>query len=58
MLGNMNMFAGGDRADENVMPYITASIIIQMMTSSVPSLEKLKKEGESGASRSTSIRDI
>jgi len=30
------------------MPYITASIIIQMMTSSVPSLEKLKKEGESG----------
>ncbi len=53
MLGNMNMFAGGaiERMSIfalNVMPYITASIIIQMMTSSVPSLEKLKKEGESG----------
>jgi preprotein translocase subunit SecY len=30
------------------MPYITASIIIQMMTSVSPSLEKLKKEGEAG----------
>ena len=53
MLGNMNMFAGGaiERMSIfalNVMPYITASIIIQMMTSSVPSLEKLKKEGEAG----------
>jgi len=53
MLGNMNMFAGGavERMSIfalNVMPYITASIIIQMMTSSVPALEKLKKEGESG----------
>ncbi len=53
MLASMNMFAGGavERMSIfalNVMPYITASIIIQMMTSSVPSLEKLKKEGESG----------
>ena len=30
------------------MPYITASIIIQMMTSASPALSKLKKEGESG----------
>ena len=53
MAGNINMFSGGaiERMSIfalNVMPYITASIIIQMMTSSVPALEKLKKEGEAG----------
>jgi preprotein translocase subunit SecY len=53
MFGSINMFSGGaiERMSIfalNVMPYITASIIIQMMTSSVPSLEKLKKEGEAG----------
>jgi preprotein translocase subunit SecY len=48
-----NMFAGG--AIErlaifalNIMPYISASIIIQIMTSVSPKLEALKKEGESG----------
>jgi preprotein translocase subunit SecY len=47
------MFAGG--AVErlaifalNIMPYISASIIMQLMTSVVPSLEALKKEGEAG----------
>ena len=49
MLGSLNMFAGGavERMSVfalNVMPYITASIIVQMMTSAIPSLEKLKKE--------------
>ncbi|WP_321488744.1 preprotein translocase subunit SecY [uncultured Hyphomonas sp.] len=53
LLGNMNMFAGGavERMGIfalNVMPYITASIIIQMMTQASPTLEKLKKEGEAG----------
>ncbi|MCF6328202.1 MAG: preprotein translocase subunit SecY [Henriciella sp.] len=53
MAANINMFSGGaiERMSIfalNVMPYITASIIIQMMTSSVPALEKLKKEGEAG----------
>jgi preprotein translocase subunit SecY len=53
LLGNMNMFAGGavERMGIfalNVMPYITASIIIQMLTATSPTLEKLKKEGESG----------
>ncbi|MEZ5945276.1 MAG: preprotein translocase subunit SecY [Hyphomonas sp.] len=53
LLGNMNMFAGGavERMGIfalNVMPYITASIIIQMMTTASPTLEKLKKEGEAG----------
>src|SRR5262249_53256409 len=32
----------------NVMPYISASIIIQLMSTSIPSLERLKKEGEVG----------
>jgi preprotein translocase subunit SecY len=32
----------------NIMPYISASIIVQLLTSVVPSLEALKKEGESG----------
>jgi preprotein translocase subunit SecY len=53
ILGMFNLFAGG--AVErmaifalNIMPYISASIIMQLMTSVVPSLETLKKEGEQG----------
>ena len=41
-LGRMGIFALG------IMPYISASIIIQLMTSMVPQLEQLKKEGEQG----------
>jgi preprotein translocase subunit SecY len=41
-LGNMAIFALG------LMPYISASIIVQLMTAVVPQLETLKKEGESG----------
>ncbi|MCA0042441.1 preprotein translocase subunit SecY [Celeribacter litoreus] len=41
-LGRMGIFALG------IMPYISASIIVQLMTSMVPSLENLKKEGEAG----------
>jgi preprotein translocase subunit SecY len=53
ILGSMNLFSGGavERMGIfalNVMPYITASIIIQMMAASVPFFEKLKKEGEAG----------
>ena len=53
ILGMFNTFSGG--AVErmaifalNIMPYISASIIMQLMTSVIPSLETLKKEGESG----------
>ncbi|MBI1619337.1 preprotein translocase subunit SecY [Aquamicrobium zhengzhouense] len=53
VLGMFNMFAGG--AVERmaifalgIMPYISASIIMQLMTSVVPTLEQLKKEGEQG----------
>jgi len=41
-LGRMGIFALG------IMPYISASIIVQLMTSMVPQLEQLKKEGEQG----------
>jgi preprotein translocase subunit SecY len=53
IVGMFNMFAGG--AVERmaifalgIMPYISASIIMQLMTTVVPSLEQLKKEGEQG----------
>jgi preprotein translocase subunit SecY len=53
-----NMFAGGalERLSImalGVMPYISSSIIMQMMTSVIPSLEQLKKEGEAGRRKIT-----
>jgi preprotein translocase subunit SecY len=53
ILGLFNMFSGGalERMSVlalGVMPYISASIIMQLMTVVSPSLEQLKKEGESG----------
>jgi len=53
ILGMFNMFAGGGINRMaifalNIMPYISASIIIQLMTTVSPTLEQLKKEGEQG----------
>lgn len=53
MLGLFNMFAGGAIGRMaifalGIMPYISASIIVQLLTSVVPQLETLKKEGEAG----------
>jgi preprotein translocase subunit SecY len=53
LLGVFNMFAGGGIHRMaifalTIMPYISASIIIQLMTTVSPTLEQLKKEGESG----------
>ena len=53
ILGLFNMFSGGAVGRLaifalNIMPYISASIIIQLLTSVLPSLEALKKEGEAG----------
>jgi preprotein translocase subunit SecY len=50
VLGMFNVFSGGavERMAVfalNVMPYISASIIMQLMAATVPSLERLKKEG-------------
>jgi preprotein translocase subunit SecY len=58
ILGMFNMFTGGALGRMtifalNVMPYISASIIIQLMTAAVPALETLKKEGESGRQKIT-----
>jgi preprotein translocase subunit SecY len=53
ILGMFDMFSGGALGRMtvfalNIMPYISASIIVQLMSAAVPSLETLKKEGESG----------
>jgi preprotein translocase subunit SecY len=55
------MFSGGALSRFTVfalgiMPYISASIIMQLMTYVVPTLEALKKEGEPDAARSRSTR--
>ncbi|MCP5367367.1 MAG: preprotein translocase subunit SecY [Hyphomicrobiales bacterium] len=53
ILGMFDMFAGGALSRMtifalNIMPYISASIIMQLLTAVSPQLEALKKEGESG----------
>lgn len=58
LLGLYDMFSGGALEQFSVftlgiMPYITASIIIQLLTVVVPSLERLSKEGETGRRRIT-----
>jgi preprotein translocase subunit SecY len=58
ILGIVNMFSGGALSRLSifamgVMPYISASIIIQMMSMVIPSLMELRKEGESGRRKMT-----
>jgi len=58
LLDFLNLFAGGALTRFAVFalgiaPYITASIILQLMTVVIPSLEKLQKEGESGQQKIT-----
>ena len=58
VLGLLNTFSGGSLQRFaifalGIMPYITASIILQLMTVVVPSLEKLRKEGEVGQQKIT-----
>jgi len=53
ILGMFDMFTGGALGRMtvfalNIMPYISASIIVQLMTAAIPSWEQLKKEGEAG----------
>ena len=53
ILGMFDMFSGGALGRMtvfalNIMPYISASIIVQLMSAAIPTLETLKKEGESG----------
>ncbi|CAA6605138.1 preprotein translocase membrane subunit [Rhodospirillaceae bacterium LM-1] len=56
ILGMFDMFAGGALSRMtifalNIMPYISASIIMQLMTTVSPQLEAMKKEGETGRKR-------
>lgn len=58
ILGMFNMFAGGALARMtifalNIMPYISASIILQLAQSIIPSLSAMKKEGEAGQRKIT-----
>ncbi|MGI8511444.1 MAG: preprotein translocase subunit SecY, partial [Solirubrobacteraceae bacterium] len=58
ILGFLNLFSGGGLQRValfalGIMPYITASIILQLLTVVVPTLEKLQKEGEVGQARIT-----
>ncbi len=58
ILSFLNLFSGGALSKLalfalGIMPYITASIILQLLTVVVPSLEKLSKEGEVGQARIT-----
>jgi preprotein translocase subunit SecY len=58
ILGFLNLFSGGSLSRMSlfalgIMPYITASIILQLLTVVVPSLERLQKEGEVGQQKIT-----
>ncbi|KKQ74622.1 MAG: Protein translocase subunit SecY [Berkelbacteria bacterium GW2011_GWB1_38_5] len=53
IFGLLNMFSGGSMENFSIImmgvgPYITATIIVQLLTMVIPSLEELRKEGESG----------
>jgi preprotein translocase subunit SecY len=56
ILGLLNVFSGGALSQFSlfalgIMPYVTASIILQLMTVVVPKLEQLQKEGEAGMAK-------
>ena len=60
LLGILNAFTGGAFANASVfalgiMPYISASIVVQLVGIAVPYLQKLQKEGESGNKKRTQI---
>jgi preprotein translocase subunit SecY len=60
ILGLLNMFTGGAFANTSVfalgiMPYISASIVVQLMGIAIPYLQKLQKEGASGQKKITQI---
>ncbi len=60
LLGLLNAFTGGAFANASVMalgimPYISASIVVQLMGIAIPYLQKLQKEGESGRKKINQI---
>jgi len=60
IMGLINIFAGGSFARASifalgVMPYISASIVVQLLSIAVPSFQKMQKEGESGRKKINQI---
>ena len=60
LLGLLNMFSGGAFSNASIfalgiMPYITASIIVQLLGMAVPYFQKLQREGESGRNKLNQI---
>src|ERR1700712_1781122 len=60
ILGLLDMFAGGSFSRVSilalgVMPYISASIVVQLLGIAVPSFQKMQKEGESGRNKLNQI---
>ena len=58
LLGLVNLFSGGALLQLSIfalgiMPYITASIIVQLLTVVIPRFEALKKEGQAGQAKLT-----
>ncbi len=63
LLGLINMFSGGAFANASVfalgiMPYISASIVIQLLGMAIPYFQKLQREGESGRKKMTQITRV
>ena len=60
LLGLLNSFTGGAFSQASIMalgimPYISASIVVQLMGIAIPYLQKLQKDGESGRKKITQI---
>ncbi|MCB0395374.1 MAG: preprotein translocase subunit SecY [Flavobacteriales bacterium] len=60
ILGLLNMFSGGAFSNASIfalgiMPYISASIVIQLLTIAIPAFQRMQKEGESGRRRMNQI---
>lgn len=60
LLGLLNMFSGGAFSNASIfalgiMPYITASIVVQLLGMAIPYFQKLQKEGESGRNKINQI---
>ena len=60
LLALLNMFSGGAFSNASIfalgiMPYISASIVIQLLAIAVPYFQKIQREGESGREKSISI---
>ncbi len=58
LLGMVDLFSGGNlrrltSSRSGIMPYISASIILQLLTVVIPALERLAKEGEAGRKKIT-----